>query len=196
MKIVGLTGGIGSGKTTIAKMFIELGVPVYIADDEAKSLTNRSKVIRRKLIALLGEKAYTDSGLNREFVADRIFSDKELLASVNAIIHPKVASHFKKWAQKQDAPYVIKEAAILFENGAYKQCDVSILVISDEEERIKRVMKRDKSTRLAVERRMENQWSDKKKAALADIVIENSDLEKTRKEVRKIHISLSSVEVK
>ena len=103
MKIIGLTGGIGSGKTTVAKMFRDLGIPVYIADLEAKLLTNRSKVIRRKLIALLGEKSYTLKGLNTKYVADKIFNDELLLKEVNNIIHPKVASHFKRWCKKQDA---------------------------------------------------------------------------------------------
>src|SRR5690606_4065952 len=110
MKIVGLTGGIGSGKTTVAKMFAELGVPIYIADVEAKKLTNTSKVIRRKLIALLGETAYSETGLNRAYVADKIFNDTALLQAVNKIIHPRVATHFKRWASKQKAVYVIKEA--------------------------------------------------------------------------------------
>ena len=116
MKIVGLTGGIGSGKTTVAKMFMELGIPVYIADDEAKRLTNSSKVIRRKLIVLLGEEAYTEEGLlNRPYVANLVFNDKMLLEGINQIIHPKVAQHFKRWIKKQKSPYCIKEAAILFD---------------------------------------------------------------------------------
>ena len=191
MKIVGLTGGIGSGKTTVAKMFQKLGVPVYIADDEAKKLTNRSKVIRRKLIDLLGDAAYIDKVLNRKFVADMIFNDTDLLAKVNEIIHPKVAAHFKRWVKKQHAPYVIKEAAILFENGSYKQCDVSILVISPKQERIRRVIERDGVLREEVQKRMDNQWDDAKKEKLADIIIENSDLTRTLKQVRKIHAILS-----
>lgn len=191
MKIVGLTGGIGSGKTTIAGMFQELGIPVYIADVEAKKLTDKSKVIRKKLIALLGERAYLKDTLNRKFVADKIFNDPALLSSVNNIIHPKVGAHFKRWIKKQEAPYVIKEAAILFENGGYKQCDLTILVVSPREERIKRVKARDGSTTDAIEKRMDNQWSDEIKIQLADIVIENIDLKKTRQEVIKIHNSLT-----
>ena len=117
MMIVGLTGGIGSGKTTIAKWFQSQDIPVYIADKEAKALMNRSKVIKRKLVALFGEDAYKEGKLNREYLASKIFNDKTLLAKMNAIVHPKVASHFNRWLKKQDSPYVIKEAAIIFENN-------------------------------------------------------------------------------
>lgn len=191
MKIVGLTGGIGSGKTTVAKLFSELGVPVYIADDEAKKLTNSSKVIRRKLIQLLGDQAYINGSLNRKYVADKIFTDNALLNSVNAIIHPKVAAHFKKWALRQKANYVIKEAAILFENGRYKECDVVILVTAPKALRMQRVMNRDNATQTEIEQRMGNQWSDSKKKKLADIIIENIEIGTTRQQVRLIHKSLN-----
>jgi dephospho-CoA kinase len=190
LKIIGLTGGIGSGKTTVAMMFRDLGIPVYIADTEAKALTNRSKVIRRKLIELLGSETYKKGTLNRSFVADKIFNDPELLQQVNAIIHPKVASHFRRWFKKQNAPYVIKEAAILFENGAYKQCDKTILVIAPIDLRMERILSRDGSTKSEIESRMSNQWSDAEKTKLADIIIENIDLEDTQNLVLKIHKTL------
>lgn len=191
MKIVGLTGGIGSGKTTVAKMFMELGIPVYIADDEAKRLTNSSKVIRRKLIALLGEEAYTEEGLlNRPYVANLVFNNKVLLEGINQIIHPKVAQHFKRWIKKQKSPYCIKEAAILFESGSYRTCDLTILVTAPVETRIKRVMDRDASSREAIEARMANQWPDSQKAKMADMVIENLDISSTQKQVHRIHKSL------
>ncbi len=120
MKVVGLTGGIGSGKTTILSMFLDLGVPVYIADVEAKKLTNTSKVIRKKIIALLGENSYLKTEINKKYVADMIFNDDELLKKVNKIIHSKVANHFKKWVDKQNGLYCIKETAILFETASYK----------------------------------------------------------------------------
>ncbi len=191
MKIVGLTGGIGSGKTTVAKLFSELGVPVYIADDEAKKLTNSSKVIRRKLIHLLGGQAYIDGSLNKKYIADKIFTDKALLNSVNAIIHPKVAAHFKKWALRQKTNYVIKEAAILFENGGYKDCDVVILVTAPKTLRIQRIIKRDNATQSEIEQRMGNQWSDSKKKKLADIIIENIEIGTTRQQVQLIHKTLN-----
>lgn len=191
MKVVGLTGGIGSGKTTVTKMFSALGVPVYIADDEAKKLTNTSRIIREKLIALLGEEAYINDNLNRKFVADKIFNDKKLLETVNSIIHPEVAIHFEEWVNKQSGAYVIKEAAILFENGGYKKCDLVILVTAPEYVRIARVMKRDNTSKDKVEERIKNQWPDSKKIELADIVIDNIDLEDTQQLVNSIHLSLS-----
>lgn len=186
-KLVGLTGGIGSGKTTVAKYFEELGVPVYIADSEAKALMNRSKVIRRKLIALFGNEAYVENTLNRPFIAQQIFNDKKLLNAMNAIVHPKVASHFKRWVNKQDSPYVISEAAILFENGSYKKYDYIITVTAPEDIRLQRVIKRDNSNKQKVEAIMANQWSDEEKIKRSDFVIENIDLEQTKIQVRKIH---------
>ena len=114
MIIVGLTGGIGSGKSTVANAFNALGIPVYIADEEAKRLMNKSQVIKRELIGLFGEGAYTKEGLNRSFIANIIFKDKSLLNKINDIVHPEVAKHFKKWVKAQNGPYVVKEAAILF----------------------------------------------------------------------------------
>ena len=188
--IVGLTGGIGSGKTTIAKMFNELGVPVYIADIEAKALTNSSKEIKRELIELLGEESYLKNKLNKEYVANLIFNDEELLSKVNAIIHPRVAKHFKEWYNAQEASYCIKEAAILFENGGYKKCDYTILITAPLEERIARVIKRDSSTMEEVNSRIRNQWDDAKKSLLADFIIENIDLETSQQKVNDIHLFL------
>lgn len=190
MKVIGLTGGIGSGKSTVARMFSDLGVPVYIADDEAKRLANNSKVIKRKLTELLGDTAYQNGKLNRKFVAKRIFNDPVLLKKVNEIIHPKVASHFKRWVKKQSGSYCIKEAAILFENGGYKECFLTILITAPKEERIKRIMNRDKATSMEIEKRMQNQWTDDEKRKLADIIIENTNIERTRDMVKKIHAKL------
>ena len=190
MKIVGLTGGIGSGKTTVARMFEDLGIPVYIADTEAKALMNRSKIIHRKLTQLLGPSAYIDGKVNRAFLAEKIFNDKQLLQEVNSIIHPKVATHFNRWVKKQRAPYCIKEAAILFETGGYKNCDATILVVAPLQLRIERVLSRDNSTEAEVRARMDNQWDDEKKIALADHVIENIDLQDVKRQVKNIHKSL------
>lgn len=186
-KIVGLTGGIGSGKTTVATYFSELGIPVYVADVEAKLLMNRSKVIKRKLIQLFGSNAYTSKGLNKTFIASKIFNDALLLEKMNNIVHPKVAAHFKKWHKKQEAPYVIKEAAIFFENGSYKFLDVIITVVAPESARIKRVIQRDQSSEEKIRAIINTQWSDEEKVKLSDFVIENIDLEATKKQVHKIH---------
>ncbi|WP_432411447.1 dephospho-CoA kinase [Rasiella sp. SM2506] len=190
MKIVGLTGGIGSGKTTVAAMFKELGVPVYIADVEAKKLANSSKIIRKKLIELLGEAAYDSTGLNRSFVAAYIFNDEKILQQVNQIIHPKVKAHFKRWVKQQEGVYCIKEVAILFENGGYKECDYTILITAPKKVKIKRLLQRDNTTEEAVLARMKNQWSDAKKIKLAHTVLENTDLEKTQKAVLALHKKL------
>ncbi|MEZ4858080.1 MAG: dephospho-CoA kinase [Flavobacteriaceae bacterium] len=190
MKIVGLTGGIGSGKTTVAGFFQELGIPVYIADIEAKKLTNTSKIIKRKLNTLFGENVYTKEGLNRNLVANKIFNNKELLDQVNAIIHPKVNRHFLRWKKKQKGHYCIKEAAILFENGGYKECDILILVTAPLEIRLQRVQDRDKSTPKEVMARINNQWPDEKKIPLADFIITNLELNATKQQVKKIHTAI------
>lgn len=187
MKIVGLTGGIGSGKTTVAKQFQALGIPVYIADDEAKKLMNRSKIIKRKLIALFGDEAYKDNTLNRPFLADKIFNNAENLKKMNAVVHPKVASHFKNWVKKQIAPYVLKESAILFENGAYKDCDLIITVTAPLELRKKRLLKRDNTTLEKIQAIINNQWSDESKISKSHFVITNKDLEETKQQVQLTH---------
>jgi len=190
MKVVGLTGGIGSGKTTVLSMFLDLGVPVYIADIEAKKLTNTSKVIRKKIIALLGKNSYLKTEINKKYVADIIFNDDELLKKVNKIIHSKVAHHFKKWVDKQNGVYCIKETAILFESASYKLCDYTILITSPKEERLKRVKNRDQLTRKEIENRMNHQWSDIEKSQLADVVIENVHLKDTQNKVEEVHLFL------
>lgn len=190
MIVVGLTGGIGSGKTTVAKQFIALGIPVYIADEEAKKLMNTSKVIKRKLIQLFGNEAFVNDELNKPFIANIIFSDKSYLQKMNAIVHPRVAMHFKKWVLKQNAPYVIKEVAILFENDGYKLCDYVITVTAPKTLRIERLLKRDATTKDKVEAIMKNQWSDKEKTKLSDYVIMNIDLENTKNQVLKIHTEI------
>lgn len=187
MIIVGLTGGIGSGKTTVATCFKSYGIPVYIADKEAKALMNRSKIIKRKLIALFGEAAYNDGQLNRNYLASKIFNDKTLLAKMNAIVHPKVASHFKRWLKKQDAPYIIKEAAIIFENNLEHQYDYIITVVADEQLRIARVMKRDEASREKVKSIIDNQLSDKEKIKKSHFVIVNNNLDEAKSKTAEIH---------
>ncbi|MDT0557547.1 dephospho-CoA kinase [Ichthyenterobacterium sp. W332] len=190
MKIVGLTGGIGSGKTTVAEMFLALEIPIYIADVEAKALMNRSKVIRRKLIQLFGRKAYSKQGLNKAFIASKIFEDKSLLEAMNAIVHPKVGQHFKRWLKKQNAPYVIKEVAIIYEIGAEKEYDVIILVTADKTERITRILSREGMTKSKALAIIKNQLPDEDKMQKADFVINNEDLVETNRQVLKIHREL------
>ena len=190
MIVVGLTGGIGSGKTTVAKLFQALGIPIYIADVEAKRLMNSSKVIKKKLIALFGENAYVDGQLNRPFIASKIFSDASLLAQMNAIVHPKVGLDFKNWLKKQTSPYVIKEAAIIFEQQKQSEYDYIITVTANIEEKIKRLLKRDETTRDKIMAIIKNQMSDEEKVKNSDFVIVNDLLENTEKQVLETHHQL------
>ncbi|NIK92178.1 dephospho-CoA kinase [Mangrovimonas sp. CR14] len=190
MMIVGLTGGIGSGKTTVAKMFQEFDIPVYIADDEAKELMVTSKFIKRKLIALFGDNVYVQGQLNKPLISQAIFNDKEKLKQMNAIVHPRVGQHFDRWVKKQNTPYVLKESAILFESGGADQCDLIVTVTAPKEIRIERVLERDHSSKENVESIMANQLEEKEKIAKSNFVIHNLNLEETQKQVRKIHLKI------
>lgn len=190
MKVIGLTGGIGSGKTTVANMFRELGVPVYVADLEAKNLMNTSKVIKRQLIEKFGSQAYANGELNRNFLAAKVFNDEVELQKINSIVHPKVKEHFDKWLSKQTSPYVIKEVAIIFEHNRQDEYDAIILVVSDKQQRLERVMKRDNSTREKVISIMNNQMADDVKIPLSNYIIENTTLQSTKAQVEEIHKTL------
>ncbi len=172
---VGITGGIGSGKSTAAEVFEKLMVPVFYADNEAKALYTESSEVKRKIIKLLGKETYLPSGQpNRPVIASKIFNNEELLHKVNQIIHPAVAEKFKSFCHLHSKKhYVIKEAAILFESNAHKDLDYTICVDAPEDIRIKRVMQRDKITEEDVRQRIKNQWPAEKKAALADFVVLN-----------------------
>ncbi|TLP81286.1 dephospho-CoA kinase [Maribacter sp. ACAM166] len=187
MIVVGLTGGIGSGKSTVGTMFQNLGVPVYNSDERAKCLMNTSKKIRKELISLFGEKAYLEEELNRAYIAKKVFKDADLLAELNRIVHPQVRKDFLKWAKKQKTPYVIQETALLFENKAKELYDRVILVTASKELRIERVLRRSESTREQIVARMNNQLDDATKIKLADYIIENIDLERTSLKVLNIH---------
>lgn len=188
--IVGLTGGIGSGKTTVAKMFQEFDIPVYIADDEAKKLMVTSKFIKRKLIALFGDNVYVQGQLNKPLISQAIFNDKEKLKQMNAIVHPRVGQHFDRWVKKQNTPYVLKESAILFESGGADQCDLIVTVTAPKEIRIERVLERDDFSKEKVESIMANQLGEKEKIAKSNFVIHNLNLEETKKQVREIHLKI------
>lgn len=191
MKIVGLTGGIGSGKTTVAKMFQDLGVPLYIADERAKIVMNTSKDLKKELIALFGQEAYKDNQINRPFLASKIFSNPDFLKKMNAIVHPKVGEDFTRWIEKQTAPYVLKEAAIIFENDLASHYDFIITVVADLDKRIARVMQRDSTTEDKVMAIVNNQLTDEEKAKQSDFVITNHDLDQTREQVLIIHHHLT-----
>jgi dephospho-CoA kinase len=185
-KIIGLTGGIGSGKSTIAGYFKELGVPVYIADEEAKKLMDDPEIIQ-KVQSVFDENVLENNALNRKKIADLVFSAPEKLKELNAIIHPAVRQHFKNWLKlHQNEPFIIKEAAILFESGSYKDCDKIILVTAPEETRIQRVMSRDKVTKEQVLERIKNQWNDVKKIELSDFVIQNTDFKESKRKTSEI----------
>jgi len=188
--IVGLTGGIGSGKTTVLKEFINLKIPVYIADVEAKKLMNTSKEIKAKLIELFGKEVYTNDVLNRSFIADKVFYDKDLLVELNKIVHPVVYQHFKEYIKNNSTPYLVYENAILFENKREYLCDKVIVVTATLENRIARVIQRDTTTKQAVLARMKNQWSQESKIEKADYVIYNDDILSLKKQVNQIHLEL------
>lgn len=172
-KVIGITGGIGSGKSTIARFFTVLGFPVYNSDERAKELYFDPE-IKERVIRLLGEDAYAGGELNKAHIAQKIFSDSTLREKLNAIIHPAVGEDFKKWMQSHsDKKFVIKESALLFETGLYKQCFKNILVTAPGEIRIRRVMQRDKLNRSEVEKKLRSQWADHEKENLADLILQN-----------------------
>lgn len=185
-KIIGLTGGIGSGKTTIANYFEEKGVPVYIADNEAKKIM-QSKSIIEEIKSVFGEPVFESEVLNRAKLAEIVFGNSDKLNQLNSIIHPAVKKDFEAWLQKnKNYDYVIYEAAILFESGRYKDCDIVITVTAPEEVRIERVIKRDKTTKEQVLNRMKMQWKDEERIVKSNYVINNDNLKNAKEEVVKI----------
>lgn len=188
--VVGVTGGIGSGKTFVCNLFAEKGVPIYITDIEAKRIMNLNAEVKNEIIKLFGSQAYINEVLNRTYISKLVFENKQLLNQLNAIVHPAVAQDFENWYIKNQKKLVIKESAILFETGAYKKCDATILVTAPMEVRIKRVMKRDNIAKDLVEKRINNQWNDEKKMQLADYIIENFDKQNTIKQVNKLFLKL------
>ena len=186
VKVIGLTGGIGSGKTTIANFFKEKGVPVYIADDEAKKVMQSIEIIDQ-IKSVFGETLFENNILNRAKLAEIVFNNADKLAQLNAIVHPAVKKDFENWLQQhKNDQYVVYEAAILFESGRYKECDYIVTVTAPIEVRIERVMKRDNTTREQVLSRMKMQWNDEKRISLSNFVINNSNLKIANEEVVKI----------
>ena len=178
-KIIGITGGIGSGKSTVSKFIEELGFPVYDSDFWAKELVNIDENLKSRIIELLGDESYDENGkYNRKFVAEKVFDHQELLLKLNQIIHPAVKIHFENWVNAQNAEFVFKETALLFELKLNESCYQSILVTADENIRIKRVMDRDGRTYREVKEIIDKQMPEVDKVKLADFVIQNNtDLE-------------------
>ena len=179
-KIIGLTGGIGSGKSTVANYIASKGIPVYIADEEAKKIMENADV-KQRIQNLFEESVLNaDETLNRKKIGELVFNNPSKLKELNAIVHPEVYDHFKNWVKKHKKfPFVIKEVAILFETGGNKQCDKVILITAPEELRIQRAMKRDNLTKKDILVRINNQLPESKKKELSDFIIENIDLSNT-----------------
>ncbi|PWG04858.1 dephospho-CoA kinase [Polaribacter aquimarinus] len=187
--IIGLTGGIGSGKTTVANLFLEFdNVAVYFADVEAKNLMNTSSTIKSKITKAFGKESYINNQLNRSFISNLVFRDKDKLQILNTIVHPEVKKHFQNFIiNNQDKKYIIYENAILFESKSNLICDFIISVFVDVNTRIKRVLLRDKFTREEAKSRIKSQWLEDKKVLQSNYLITNYDISKTKNQVKRIH---------
>ena len=187
--IIGLTGGIGSGKTTVAEFFKKFkSVAVYVADTEAREIMNSSRLIKTKLIAAFGKESFKGNQLDRAYLANIVFKNTEKLAVLNSIVHPEVQKHFHEFViQNKKKSYILYESAILFESKSAQQFDFVITVYATIEERIRRVLERDKTTQKEVLSRINNQWKEDKKLLLSNYIIHNYELKKTKASVLKIH---------
>jgi len=184
---VGLTGGIGSGKSTVANFFIALGIPVYFADIEAKKLMAESVIIKTNIIAEFGKKAFIGERLNTTYLASIVFQNHKKLEKLNTIVHPEVAKHFSKWAEQQHSAYVIQENAIIFESRMASKFHYIVAVDAPKDDRIARVIERDQATKEEVLARMNNQWDSHKRNLKSDFVIDNLNMDETKKEVERVH---------
>ena len=186
--VAGITGGIGSGKSTAAKFFEELGIPVYNSDTRAKTIQNENSEVKVKIIAAFGEEAYNENGLNKPFISKQVFQNNEKLKLLNSIVHPAVFQDFEDWKKAQKSDIVMKEAAILIESGSYKDCDVVISVVVDIETRIARTIERDGLSREEILARINNQISDEERIAKSDFIIDNNgDLAHLKNEVEETY---------
>lgn len=190
---IGLTGGIGSGKSTVAKIFETLGIPVYYADAEAKRLMNSSETLKKVIRQNFGEATYENDQLNRKYLAGIVFNDPEKLELLNALIHPVTINDAEQWMQQQSAPYSIKEAALLFESGAAENLDFIVGVYAPQALRIKRVMKRDGLTTDEIMKRINRQVNEEMKMKLCDFVIINDEQELLIPQVLKLHQHFSGL---
>ncbi|WP_457619296.1 dephospho-CoA kinase [Lutibacter sp.] len=193
MKIIGLTGGIGSGKSTVLQLFSNLGTTVYVADVEAKKLMNTNKELIKQLIALFGNKAYINNKLNKKYIASIVFKDKEKLKGLNKLVHPKVQEHFAEFIKKCNTNLVIYETAILFESGSSTMCDLIITVVANSEDKMDRIMKRDGISKQQILDRMKNQSEDNFKVRKSNFVIRNNNLKDTKIQVSTIYDLIVSI---
>lgn len=189
---VGVTGGIGSGKTTVCRIFEALNIPVYFADEAAKHLMHQDAALVAGIQRAFGEQAYKHGTLDRPFLANVVFNNPEKLSTLNALVHPAVFSDFEAWSSRQQSAYVIKEAALLFESGSYRLCDRSILVVSPLELRIKRILIRDAFSEEQVRQRIARQMSDAEKAQLADFQLFNDEHALLIPQVLALHAQFSA----
>lgn len=190
---VGITGGIGSGKSTACAILAEFGVAVYDSDSRAKRLMNEDNALRERLVERFGSNVYCAEGLNRRYLAERVFGNPEELKALNAIVHPAVMDDFDRWALEQEGSYVVLESAILFEASLDRRVDVSVAVMAPEELRIERAMKRDGAQREQIVARMNNQISDQERVERAKYTIVNIDIDNLRSDVEQLHRRLSYV---
>lgn len=174
---IGITGGIGSGKTTVCKVFELLGIPVFYADDVAKSVMQTDKQLKEEILNAFGPESYSvDGQLNRTYIASIVFKDAEELSKLNSIVHPAVFRAFDRWIEMHlNAPYILKEAALLFESESYKMCDQSIVVISPESTRINRIKARDHISEEEIMLRMKRQFTDDQKIKMANYILVNDE---------------------
>ena len=184
---VGLTGGIGSGKTTVAKIFMQLGVPVYFSDDRAKYLMLNNQYLRESLISLFGDRSIKNGFLNKSYIASKVFENPKDLITLNTLVHPFVQEDFDNWSTSQTSNYVLKEAAIIFETGTDKFLDKVVLVESPIQLKVSRIMFRDKMTKELIFKRMSKQWPDSKKRINSDYIIQNNEKCSLIYQVLKIH---------
>lgn len=184
---VGITGGIGSGKSTVCDMLSGYGIAVYVADDRAKELMTESEQLRSALVAAFGEATYDGGKLNRAYLAESVFSNTEALVRLNAIVHPAVMADFDRWAEEQEGEYVVLESAILFEAGLDDRVDTTVAVMAPKDIRLQRAMQRDGATREQIERRMDNQLSDDRRCTLSKYAIVNILLEDLQDDVEQLH---------
>ncbi len=190
---VGITGGIGSGKSTVCAILAEFGVAVYDSDSRAKRLMNEDNTLRERLVERFGSEVYCVEGLNRIYLAERVFGNPEELKALNAIVHPAVMDDFDRWALEQEGGYVVLESAILFEASLDRRVDVSVAVMAPEELRIERAMQRDGAQREQIVARMNNQISDQERVERAKYTIVNIDIDNLRSDVEQLHRRLSYV---